>query len=228
MNLMEKQFSLNRGASKKQFPISRQKRLVQYIKSRTRAKLWYHSCGSIVEYIPDLLDNGIDILNPVQISAKGMEPAKLEAQYGDRLVFWGGGVDTQHVLPRGTPAAARAWVEPLLDKLRADASGEVITELEPLRERVEGTAREPVERGRACLATHRERLDYGTAQKQGEPLGSWAMESICGQYQGRFKRTGQFWSQSGDEALRGLETSRRNGRWALLFPHAQPLDPSKN
>src|SRR5512139_1660300 len=49
----------------------RQKRLVQYIKSRTKAKLWYHSCGSIVEYIPDLLDNGIDLLNPVQISAKG-------------------------------------------------------------------------------------------------------------------------------------------------------------
>jgi uroporphyrinogen decarboxylase len=85
----------------------RQKRLAQYIKSRTRAKLWYHSCGAIVEYIPDLLDNGIDVLNPVQVSAKNMEPALLKARYGQRLAFWGGGVDSQHVLPRGTPEEVR-------------------------------------------------------------------------------------------------------------------------
>ena len=85
----------------------RQKRLVQYIKSRTQAKIWYHSCGAVVEYIPDLLDNGIDILNPVQISAKGMDPAKLKAEYGDKLAFWGGAIDSQHVLPRGTPEEVR-------------------------------------------------------------------------------------------------------------------------
>jgi uroporphyrinogen decarboxylase len=85
----------------------RQKRLVQYIKSRTRAKIWYHSCGAIFDYIPDLLDNGADILNPVQISARGMDPARLKATYGDRVVFWGGGVDSQRVLPRGTPAEVR-------------------------------------------------------------------------------------------------------------------------
>ena len=85
----------------------RQKRLVQYIKSRTPAKIWYHSCGAVVEYIPDLLDNGIDILNPVQISAKGMDPAKLKAEYGDKLAFWGGAIDSQHVLPRGTPEEVR-------------------------------------------------------------------------------------------------------------------------
>jgi uroporphyrinogen decarboxylase len=96
----------------------RQKRLVQFIKSRTGAKLWYHSCGSIVEYIPDLLDNGIDILNPVQISAKGMDPALLKAQYGQRLVFWGGGVDSQHVLPRGTPEQVRENVRQNLDALK--------------------------------------------------------------------------------------------------------------
>jgi uroporphyrinogen decarboxylase len=96
----------------------RQKRLVQYIKSRTKAKLWYHSCGSIVEYIPDLLDNGIDILNPVQISAKGMDAAQLKAQYGDRLVFWGGGVDTQHVLPCGTPAEVRENVRRNLEAFK--------------------------------------------------------------------------------------------------------------
>ena len=69
----------------------RQKRLVQYIRSRTKAKIWYHTCGSCIEYIPDLLDNGIDILNPVQVSAKDMDPAALKSRFGDRLVFWGGG-----------------------------------------------------------------------------------------------------------------------------------------
>jgi len=88
----------------------RQKRLVQYLKSRTRAKLWYHSCGSIVTYLPDLLDNGIDILNPVQISAKDMDPAQLKARFGPQVVFWGGGVDSQHVLPGGTPEQVRTSV----------------------------------------------------------------------------------------------------------------------
>jgi len=88
----------------------RQKRLVQYLKSRTQAKIWYHSCGSVVEYIPDLLDNGIDILNPVQISARDMEPPKLKAAFGDRLTFWGGAIDTQHVLPQATPLEVREHV----------------------------------------------------------------------------------------------------------------------
>jgi uroporphyrinogen decarboxylase len=88
----------------------RQKRLVQYIRSRSRARVWYHSCGSIPTYLPDLLDNGIDIFNPVQISAKGMDPASLKARFGDQVVFWGGGVDSQHVLPRGTPEQVRESV----------------------------------------------------------------------------------------------------------------------
>ena len=133
-----------------------------------------------------------------------------------------------HALHPDDAGAARAWVQPLLDKLQADASCEVITELEQLRERVQGAAREVVERETAYLQTHRQRLDYGTAKKQGEPLGSGAMESACAQYQVRFKRTGQFWSQLGDEALMSLETFRRNNRWHLLFPHARFLDPAKN
>ena len=88
----------------------RHKRLVQYIKSRTKAKIWYHTCGSIVEYIPDLLDNGIDVLNPVQISAKDMDPNWLKATYGDRLSFWGGGIDAQHVLPSASPDEVRKHV----------------------------------------------------------------------------------------------------------------------
>lgn len=81
----------------------RHKRLVQYIRSRTNAKIWYHTCGSCVQYIPDLLDNGIDILNPVQISAVGMDPAELKTKFGRELVFWGGAIDTQHVLPQASP-----------------------------------------------------------------------------------------------------------------------------
>ena len=75
-----------------------------------KAKIWYHTCGSCVEYIPDLLDNGIDILNPVQISATGMDPAALKARFGDRLVFWGGAIDAQHVLPTASPETVREHV----------------------------------------------------------------------------------------------------------------------
>ena len=124
--------------------------------------------------------------------------------------------------------AARAWVEPLLAKLKADESCAVITELEQLRPRLEGAASEHLTREINYLKTNRERLDYGSAKARGEPLGSGAMESTCRQYQCRFKRPGQFWTQIGDEALLCLETFRRNGRWNLLFPHAAPADPSKN
>jgi hypothetical protein len=133
-----------------------------------------------------------------------------------------------HTLHPDDEDAARAWVEPLLAKLQEDASCEVITELEQLRERLEGSRREQVDKEVNYLQTHRERMDYGTARKRGEPLGSGAMESTCRQYQVRFKRTGQYWSQEGDEALMCLETFRRNGRWDLLFPHAKEIDPSKN
>ena len=133
-----------------------------------------------------------------------------------------------HTLHPDDAAAARAWVEPLLAKLKADASCEVITELEQLRERLQGAAHESMQMEVNYLQSHRQRMDYGTAKKKGEPLGSGAMESTCRQYQARFKRTGQFWSQTGDEALMCLETFRRNGRWHWLFPHAQPPDPSKN
>lgn len=131
-----------------------------------------------------------------------------------------------HTLHPEDEAAARAWVEPLLAKLKADASCEVINELEQLQARLQGARAETVQKELAYLQSHRERMDYGTAKNKGEPLGSGAMESTCRQYQCRFKRPGQFWSQTGDEALMCLETFRRNGRWHLLFPHS--ADPSKN
>jgi len=81
----------------------RHKRLVQYIRSRTQAKIWYHTCGACATFIPDLIDNGADILNPVQVSARDMDPMALKQRFGNQIAFWGGGVDAQHILPRGTP-----------------------------------------------------------------------------------------------------------------------------
>lgn len=89
----------------------RHKKLVQYIRSRTKAKIWYHTCGNCNVYIPELIDNGVDILNPVQISATGMEPSALKKQFGDKIVFWGGGIDSQHVLPSATPEKVREDVK---------------------------------------------------------------------------------------------------------------------
>jgi uroporphyrinogen decarboxylase len=88
----------------------RHKQLAQYIRSRTKATLWYHTCGGVMEYIPDLIDNGVQILNPVQISAKNMDSAELKRRFGQQIVFWGGGCDAQHILPRGTPAEVAANV----------------------------------------------------------------------------------------------------------------------
>ncbi len=93
----------------------RQKKLVQHIKSLTPAKIWYHTCGSCVEYIPDLLDNGIDILNPVQISAEKMNPQELKNKHGKQLVFWGGGIDAQTILPFETPAKIKEEVKKNLE-----------------------------------------------------------------------------------------------------------------
>jgi len=81
----------------------RQKALVQHIHSLTQAKVWYHTCGACTIYIPELIDNGVEILNPVQLGLPGMEPASLKARFGRDIVFWGGGIDAQHVLPVADP-----------------------------------------------------------------------------------------------------------------------------
>lgn len=88
----------------------RQKKLIGHIKSLTSAKIWYHTCGNCTEYIPDLIDNGIDILNPIQISAKNMDPGMLKEKYGDKLVLWGGAIDAQHILPYAKPDEVRRQV----------------------------------------------------------------------------------------------------------------------
>jgi len=133
-----------------------------------------------------------------------------------------------HALYPQDGKGAGVWIEPMLTKLKQDESCEVIAELEQLRERLEGAAQEQVDKELGYLEDNRHRMDYGTAKERGEPLGSGAMESTCHQYQVRFKRGGQFWTQTGDEALMCVETFWRNERWHLLFPHAKPSDLSKN
>lgn len=95
----------------------KQKRLVEAIKKKTDAKLFYHSCGATRSLIPDLIEIGFDILNPVQVSAKGMNTRELKAEFGKDIVFWGGGVDTQHVLPFGTPQEVIDEVKRRIDDL---------------------------------------------------------------------------------------------------------------
>jgi len=86
-----------------------------WVHRNTGWKTFMHSCGAVGELIPDFIASGFDILNPVQITAAGMIPATLKERYGDRLVFWGGGVDTQRTLPFGTPAQVREQVRQSLE-----------------------------------------------------------------------------------------------------------------
>jgi len=79
------------------------KRVNDWVHKNTNWKTFYHTCGAIAEYIPDFIDMGADIINPVQCSARGMDAQMLKDRFGDQIVFWGGGVDTQHTLPHGTP-----------------------------------------------------------------------------------------------------------------------------
>jgi len=77
----------------------------------------FHSCGAMKEIIPDLIEIGVDILNPVQVSATGMDTKQLKKEFGQDLTFWGGGVDTQHVLSRGTPEEVRDEVKRRIEDL---------------------------------------------------------------------------------------------------------------
>lgn len=95
----------------------KQRRLVEAVKRKTDAKLFYHSCGASRDLIPDLIDIGFDIINPVQVSARGMDTRRLKQDFGQDIVFWGGGVDTQHVLPFGKPAEVVDEVKRRIDDL---------------------------------------------------------------------------------------------------------------
>jgi len=94
----------------------KQRRLINAIKKKTDAKIFFHDCGAAFDLIPDLIDLGFDIVNPVQVSARGMDSKRLKQAYGRDITFWGG-IDTQQVLPFGTPQEVVDEVKRRIDDL---------------------------------------------------------------------------------------------------------------
>jgi hypothetical protein len=139
---------------------------------------------------------------------------------------------------RGTPEAA-AWIAPLIKQIRNDQTPALIATLAEIKPHLQAAQQEKLQTQITYFENNTHRMKYKdvfearAALKQGtatadqiklanQPVGSGAIESTCRQYQCRFKRTGQFWTTAGDEALMCLETFWRNGRWHHLYPHANP------
>lgn len=96
----------------------RQTELIHNMKKQApHVKVFFHSCGNVRPYLEEFIDMGIDILNPVHITADDMDPVQLKKDFGDSLVFWGGGIDTQDTLPHGTPEQVRDEVKRNIDAL---------------------------------------------------------------------------------------------------------------
>jgi uroporphyrinogen decarboxylase len=98
----------------------RWKVLFDHIKKRSKAKIFFHSDGAMSEFIPDLIDVGIDILNPVQMSCNGMDPSRIKKEFGKDISFWGAGIDTQYALPFGTVKEVKENVKRNIDAMRKD------------------------------------------------------------------------------------------------------------
>ena len=96
----------------------REKIMWQRAKALAKVKVKLHCCGGVRELMDDLIEAGLDAINPVQITCKGMDPQGLKADFGKRLTFWGGGCDTREMLSHGTPAQIRDHVRRLLDVWR--------------------------------------------------------------------------------------------------------------
>jgi uroporphyrinogen-III decarboxylase len=125
------------------------------VHAHTSWKTYLHSCGSIYHYIPHWIEAGIDILNPVQISAANMEPGRLMESFGGNIVFWGGGCDTQRVLPLGTPDEVREHVRQNIEVFNSGEGGYVFTQVHNIQQNV------PVENVEAMFdAAYR----YGSAE----------------------------------------------------------------
>jgi len=112
----------------------RQKKLFEKIKRGNDVKILYHTCGSVIEFIDDLAEVGVDILNPVQTSAAGMDPKVLKERFGRKVCFWGG-IDTQSILPFGTPDQVREEVKRCMDVL-APGGGFVVAAIHNIRPEV--------------------------------------------------------------------------------------------
>ncbi len=128
------------------------KRLCDWVHANTNWKTFLHSCGCIHDYIDHWIEAGIDVLNPVQISAAKMEPKRLVEEFGGRVVFWGGGCDTQKVLPLGTPEEIREHVRENIRTFNANG-GYVFTQVHNIQANV------PAENIEAMLAAA---YEFGT------------------------------------------------------------------
>lgn len=103
-------------------------KLIGFIHENSDIKIFFHSCGAMEPFIPILIQCGVDVLNPVQISCSNMEPEKLKEKYGKDITFWGGGCETQQILGRGTAADVKSNVVDLMSKL-APNSGFVFNQV---------------------------------------------------------------------------------------------------
>jgi uroporphyrinogen decarboxylase len=109
--------------------------MVDLIKAKSDARVLYHCCGAVGTLVGEFIDIGVDALNPVQVSSAGMgDTAALKAEFGEHISFWGG-IDTQHVLPRGTPEEVRAEVRRRIEDL-APGGGYVLAPVHNIQEDV--------------------------------------------------------------------------------------------
>jgi hypothetical protein len=129
------------------------KQVNDWIHRHTNWKTFIHSCGSVRLLLPDFAEAGFDILNPVQCSAANMDPEGLKKDFGNRFIFWGGGVDTQRTLPFATPDEVRAEVRERL-RIFGQGGGFVFNPTHNVQARV------PVENMLAMFEAYREGADY--------------------------------------------------------------------
>jgi hypothetical protein len=126
------------------------------------------------------------------------------------------------------PGKAKSWVKKMKNKLLRGQAPRMVEKIEQVLATLCPERQTTVQKEINHLKEHSGRMDYDEARKRGEPCGTGAIESTCRQYQSRFKRTGQFWTKTGDDGLLCIDTWWRNNRWSCLFPHTRPGDLSKN
>lgn len=131
----------------------RQAILYKNIKEKCHCKILLHSCGAIRPIIPDLIEIGVDAINPVQISAKGMEPAELKKEYGGKITFWGGGVDTQYTLSFASPKEVKKEVKKNMEIFKTNG-GYVFAQVHNIMPEV------PIENVIAMYEAYKESADY--------------------------------------------------------------------
>jgi uroporphyrinogen decarboxylase len=129
------------------------KKLNAHIKSKQDVKIMLHTCGSVYAILPDIIEAGYDILNPVQITATNMEPERLKREFGKDIVFWGGGINTQSTLPNGTPQQVRDETKRLIDTF-APGGGFVFSTVHNVQDDV------PIENFMAMWETFQDNCKY--------------------------------------------------------------------